>query len=120
VSSESPDKEIDWKRKLEESGELNSDITEDILQEHGDRGRRAIEAVSEKRVKEYRDFTVVVGETEEYVIENNSCNCDDTKYNLDQNDPTDLCWHVIAATIARYVGELDHHDMWYTEVRDFL
>jgi predicted nucleic acid-binding Zn finger protein len=109
-----------WQAALAEAGELGSGVAEQVIDVHGQRGARAIEAVAERRVKEYRDFTVVVGTTDEYVVEDGGCTCEDSRYNLDDDDPTALCWHAIAAAIARRVGELDHHDMWYSEVREFL
>jgi predicted nucleic acid-binding Zn finger protein len=107
----------DWRGALADTGELTAPITEAILAEHGDRGQRAIEAASEGRVKQYNDFTVVVGHEDEYIVEAGSCNCEDTQYNL---APDESCWHAIAADIAERVGEVDHHDMFYSEVRDFL
>ncbi|MFW5949703.1 MAG: hypothetical protein ACOCSD_08910, partial [Halolamina sp.] len=56
----------DWRETLAEAGALSPEIVSAILDAHGDRGSRAIEAVSEGRVKEYRDFTVVVGHEDEY------------------------------------------------------
>ncbi len=110
----------EWERMLEDAGGLTSEAAERIIAVHGDRGARAIEAVGEKRVKQYRDFTVVVGHSEEYVIEGDACDCEDSRYNLDPEDPTQLCWHVIATKIARRIDAVDHHDMWYSEVREFL
>ncbi|WP_254839844.1 hypothetical protein [Natronomonas marina] len=110
----------DWESKLEAAGELTSDAADTIIAAHGDRGVRAIEAVGEERVKEYRDFTVVVGHSEEHVVEDGGCECEDSRYNLDPEDPTELCWHVIAAKVARRIDAVDHHDMWYSEVREFL
>lgn len=109
-----------WRAALADAGELDSDVTQQIIRVHGDRGVRAIEAVAERRVKQYRDFTVVVGHTEEYVVENGGCTCKDSAYNLDSDDPDEACWHVLAVAIARRVDALDHHDMWYAEVREFL
>lgn len=110
----------EWESDLAEAGELTPEVVDQVLAAHGDRGRRAIDAVSERRVKEYRDFTVVVGHREEYVVEDDSCDCKDAEYNLDDDDPEELCWHAIAVRIARAVDALDHHDMWYSEVREFL
>lgn len=110
----------DWHAALAESGELTGPIAAAIVDQHGDRGKRAIEAVGERRVKQYRDFTVVVGHEEEYVIEEGSCTCPDATYNLDQEDPDQQCWHTLAVTIAEPIGAVDHHDMWYSEVREFL
>ncbi|WP_160132928.1 hypothetical protein [Halococcus salsus] len=109
-----------WQRALDERGELDSEIAGRIIEVHGDRGVRAMEAVAERRVKEYLDFTVVVGHSDEYVVEDGSCTCKDSAYNLAPDDPDQLCWHVLATEIARRVDALDHHEMWYSEVRDFI
>jgi predicted nucleic acid-binding Zn finger protein len=109
-----------WEAALEAAGELSAEVVEQLLDVHGERGARAIEAVAEERVKEYKDFTVVVGHEDEYVVEDGGCQCRDSQYNLDADDPTDLCWHVIATKIARRVDAVDYHDMWYSEVREFL
>jgi predicted nucleic acid-binding Zn finger protein len=110
----------EWKAALEDAGELTPHAVDRITAVHGDRGVRAIEAVSESRVKEYRDFTVVVGHREEYVIEDGGCTCKDSEYNLDPDDPTELCWHALAVAIAERIDAVDYHDMWYSEVREFL
>jgi len=110
----------EWQAALADAGELTPEVVERIIDVHGDRGQRAIEAVSERRVKEYRDFTVVVGREDEYVVEDGGCTCKDVEYNLDSEDPTALCWHAIAVSIAERIGAVEHHDMWYSEVRDFL
>jgi predicted nucleic acid-binding Zn finger protein len=110
----------EWQAALREAGELTPDGVDRIVAVHGDRGQRAIEAVAEGRVKEYRDFTVVVGHAEEYVVEDDGCTCKDAEYNLDAADSEQLCWHAIAVRIAEAIGEVDEHDMWYSDVRDFL
>ncbi|MFB6113440.1 MAG: hypothetical protein ABEJ58_04970 [Halodesulfurarchaeum sp.] len=111
---------LDWQRDLAEAGRLTPDIVSTILEVHGNRGQKAIDAVTESRVKQYRDFTVVVGHGDEYIVEDGSCTCADAEYNLDPDDPTDLCWHAIAVSIAERVDAVDHHDMWYSDVRDFI
>jgi predicted nucleic acid-binding Zn finger protein len=110
----------EWETALEDAGELTSGAVDRIIATHGDRGVKAVEAVGERRIKEYRDFTVVVGHSEEHVVENETCECEDSRYNLDPDDPSELCWHVIATKIARRIDALDYHDMWYSEVREFL
>lgn len=113
--------EIDnWRNALAETGELQPAIVTAILSAHGDRGQRAIEAVSERRVKRYRDFTVVVGYEEEYVVEDGGCDCKDSQYNLDPEDPSQQCWHALAVDIAERLGAVDEHDMWYSDVREFM
>jgi predicted nucleic acid-binding Zn finger protein len=110
----------EWRRDLEAAGELTPESVGRIVDVHGDRGQRAIEAISEGRVKQYRDFTVVVGHEDEYVVENEGCSCKDAEYNIDPDDPTEHCWHVLAVVVATAIDEVDHHDMWYSEVREFL
>ncbi|NIS32369.1 MAG: hypothetical protein GWN07_18430 [Actinobacteria bacterium] len=105
---------------LEDAGELTADVVEALLAAHGERGRRAIDAVSERRVKEYNDFTVVVGHEDEYIVEDGGCTCKDATYNLDPEDPDQRCWHALAVEIAERLGAVDRHDMWYSEVREFL
>ncbi len=110
----------EWTDDLATTGELTPPIVDRIVSVHGDRGQQAIEAVAEKRVKAYRDFTIVVGHDDEYIVENDGCTCKDSEYNLDRADPDQLCWHAIAVRIAEAIGETDDHDMWYSDVRDFL
>jgi predicted nucleic acid-binding Zn finger protein len=71
-------------------------------------------------VKSYRDFTIVVGYEDEYIVEDGGCTCKDSEYNLDTDDPTERCWHSLAVAIARRVGHVDYHDMWYSDVREFV
>ena len=112
--------ETAWRRELAEAGELTPSAVDSMISLHDGRGARAVEAVSEGRVKRYRDFTVVVGHEDEYVVEDDSCDCADATYNLDDDDPDQLCWHAIAVRIAHAVDAVDHHDMWYADVREFL
>lgn len=109
-----------WVAELETAGELTPKLSERIIDTHGDRGQRAIDAVDERRVKQYRDFTVVVGHSDEYIVENERCECSDARYNLDRDDPSQRCWHELAVIIASRIDALDHHDLWYSEVRDLL
>ncbi|EJN59678.1 hypothetical protein [Halogranum rubrum] len=110
----------DWRVALEAEGKLTPAVADAIASTHDKRGLRAIDAVSEGRVKQYRDFTVVVGYDDEYVVEDRGCTCKDSSYNLDTEDPDQRCWHVLAVDIAEALDEVDHHDMWYSEVREFL
>jgi len=110
----------DWRAELEAAGELTPTAVDHLLTEHGNRGQRAIDAVSEERVKQYNDFTIVVGHGDEYIVEDGGCTCKDAEYNLDPEDPDQRCWHVLAVEIAERIDMVDHHDMWYSEVRDLL
>jgi len=110
----------DWQVTLDAAGELTPQVVEELLAAHGQRGRKAIDAVSEQRVKEYRDFTVVVGHDDEYIVEDGRCPCKDATYNLDPEDPDQRCWHALAVELARRLDAVDHHDLWYAEVREFI
>ena len=110
----------DWVARLEADGELTPEGVQRIVAAHGDRGQQAIEAVGESRVKRYRDFVVVVGHEDEYIVEDDGCPCADAEYNLDHDDPDQLCWHALAVRIAQAIDAVDEHDMWYSDVRDFL
>ena len=112
--------EAAWRAELAATEKLTPATVDAIMTHHGDRGARAIEAVSEERVKRYRDFTVVVGHHDEYVVEAGGCTCKDSIYNLDPADPTQCCWHVLATAIAERIGGIEHHDMWYSDVHNFL
>ncbi|WP_284012571.1 hypothetical protein [Halobaculum litoreum] len=110
----------DWRAALAAAGELRPPVVREIIGTHGDRGRRAIEAVAEGRVKGYRDFTVVVGYRTEHIVEGGGCDCQDATYNLDTSDPDERCWHALAVDIAERVDRVDDHDMWYSDVAEFL
>ena len=117
---DAPDPADDWRTALAAAGRLTPAIVDALVSTHGDRGQRAIEAVSETRVKQYRDFTVVVGHDDEYIVEDGGCTCKDAEYNLASDDPDQRCWHSLAVDVAEGVGAVDYHDMWYSEVREFL
>lgn len=108
----------DWLQTLQQTNELTPAIIDTILEQHGDRGIKAITAVCENRVKQYNDFLVVVGHHQEYILEDHHCHCNDTKYNLDTPNSSEKCWHSLAALIASELNTLDTHDIWYTDVWD--
>lgn len=112
---------LPWEADLTDAGALTPQVTERILAHHGDRGATAIDAVTEERVKRYRDFMVVVGRGDEYIVKDGrACTCKDAAYNLDPDDPTDLCWHALAVRIATAVEAVDEHDLWYSDLRELV
>ncbi len=81
----------------------------EILKRYGERGARAIDAVSEGRVKKYRDFFVVVGRSDEYVVEDEFCTCRDAVFRGGE------CSHVLAVRFARVYGGFEEIDLWYLD-----
>jgi predicted nucleic acid-binding Zn finger protein len=83
--------------------------------EYGNRGNKGLEIAGEMRVKRYKDFYVVVGENDEYIIEESLCTCKDFLFNASRNNVK--CSHMIAVEIAERDGLVDVIDAWYHEVR---
>ena len=110
----------DWRAELDAAGELRPEIVGHLYAAHGDRALRAIQAVGEGRVKRYRDFVVVVGREDEYIVEDGYCTCKDAQYNLDAEDPEQQCYHALAVEIAERVDAVEAHDVWYSDVRDLV
>ncbi|MCX6699661.1 MAG: SWIM zinc finger family protein [Methanomicrobiales archaeon] len=94
---------------LERDHALSIDLQERILRVYGERGRKAILAVDESRIKKYLDFFVVVGTSDEYVVEDEFCACRAQVYRGGS------CWHVLAAKIAHLTGQYEVVDEWYME-----
>lgn len=116
LMSEQPD----WLASFAAAESLTQAGVEALLRKHGARGRRAIEGVAENRVKQYRDFTVVVGHEGEYIVEGDSCTCADTRYNLSADNPAERCWHRLAVDIAHAVDTVDEFDLYYGDVASLL
>jgi predicted nucleic acid-binding Zn finger protein len=95
--------------QLRAEGRLTEELRQEILKSFGDRGRKALRAIDEKRIKKYRDFFVVVGTTDEYVVDEDFCSCRDFIFRKGR------CWHVLAAAIASVSGDYEEIDLWYTD-----
>jgi predicted nucleic acid-binding Zn finger protein len=83
--------------------------------EYGNRGNKGLEIAREMRVKRYKDFYVVVGENDEYIVEESLCTCKDFLFTASRNNIK--CSHMIAVEIAERDGLVDVIDAWYHEVR---
>ena len=82
---------------------------------YGNRGKKGLEIVTERRVKQYNDYFVVVGESDEYVVEDDLCTCKDFLFNTGKNGAK--CSHMIAVQVAKQKGVIDTVDAWYQDVR---
>jgi|Deesub1362A_J573_1020465.scaffolds.fasta_scaffold00886_6 predicted nucleic acid-binding Zn finger protein len=100
--------------EIKKKRELKPEFEKWIIERYGKRGERAIKAVREGRVKRYKDYFVVVGKEDEYIVEDDFCTCKDFLYRGEE------CWHSIAVKIAEATGEYDYFDVWYQDLREIL
>lgn len=91
---------------LKEEGELNERACKAITDTYGKRGVEALAAVKDKRVKKYKDYFVVVGNNDEYCVDEDYCSCRAGMYRKE-------CWHILAVKIAQTLGLFDEYDLWY-------
>jgi len=95
--------------KIAKQGHLTSELREEFLQEYGNRGKRALVALDEKRVKQYLDFTVVESSSKEYVVDDDICVCGDSLFRNRE------CWHILAVRLAKATGSFTDECSWYQE-----
>jgi len=81
-----------------------------VEQAYGERGRKALMAVDAGQVKRYLDFFVVVGHSDEYIVEDDFCTCSDFLFRGRE------CWHILAVRIAERTGRYESYDLWYQDV----
>jgi predicted nucleic acid-binding Zn finger protein len=88
---------------------LTPPVRDYILRNCGERGRKALKAIDENRIKKYRDFYVVVGSSNEYIVDEDFCTCQDFVFRGGR------CWHILAVEIAEQVGVYEEIDTWYLD-----
>lgn len=91
---------------LKSEGVLSLKVREAFVSAYGKRGADAFDAVAAHRVKKYRDYFVVVGNHDEYSVEDGVCTCPAALHNHE-------CWHTLAVRIAMVSGVYDVYDAWY-------
>ena len=94
--------------RIEKGAPLAPELREEILKVFGNRGARALAALDEKRVKKYRDFTVVES-SKEYVVDEDICTCGDFLFRGRE------CWHILAVRLALATGSLVEEPAWYQD-----
>lgn len=105
------------KSRLDEA--LDQKVEEaELIKQHGQRAAKALNIARERRVKRYRDFDIVVGHNDEYIVEGKSCTCNDFLYALSSKGKK--CSHIIAIEIADTEDLVDNIDSWYQDVRELL
>ena len=94
---------------LAEKKILDDDIRSEIEAAFGTRGKKALAALDEGKVKKYLDFFVVEGRTARYIVEEEFCTCGDFLYR------GRACWHLLAVRIAQVTGSFETIDSWYQD-----
>ncbi len=98
-----------WK-ELEIQKNLTPELRQHLIRLFSRRGKLALEAIDEGRVKKYLDFFVVTGTSGEYVVDEGFCTCRDFIFRGGR------CWHLLAVDIARVTGSYERIDLWYQDV----
>ncbi|MCE5338536.1 MAG: SWIM zinc finger family protein [Methanomicrobiaceae archaeon] len=96
-------------QKIEQERALTPEFRTCIERAYGDRGRKALAAVDEQQVKRYLDFFIVVGHSDEYIVEGDFCTCSDFLFRGRE------CWHILAVRIAERTGLYESYDLWYQD-----
>lgn len=99
---------------IRKGGQMTPDQEKLVVQEHGARGKKALDVIRAGRVKKYRDFFVVQGKESQYVVEGDFCTCRDYLYRLSQKDG--LCYHILAVKIAEATGQYEPVEEWYSDL----
>ncbi len=95
---------------VERERALTPELRACIVRLYGERGKKALAALDQRRVKRYRDFFVVVGRSDEYVVEGDFCTCSDFLFR------GRVCWHMLAVRIAERTGLYEAYDLWYQDI----
>ena len=96
-------------QKIEQKRALTPEFRTCIEHAYKDRGRKALAAVDEQQVKRYQDFFIVVGHSDEYIVEGDFCTCSDFLFRGRE------CWHILAVRIAERTGLYESYDLWYQD-----
>jgi len=100
--------------ELLKTGRFDDTVESAIVREFGTRGKNAVDVVKAGRVKKYRDFFVVQGRKDVYVVEGDFCTCRDYLYRLATKDG--MCYHSLAVKIASATGQYEEVDAWYSDI----
>jgi predicted nucleic acid-binding Zn finger protein len=97
-----------WQR-LSEKKVLDELFRLEIEETFGNRGKKALAALDDGRIKKYLDFFVVNGRTADYIVEDDFCTCSDFMFR------GRTCWHLLAVRIARETNTFRSIDAWYMD-----
>jgi predicted nucleic acid-binding Zn finger protein len=88
---------------------LDASLRTDIEITFGIRGKKALTAIDQGKIKKYLDFFIVEGKTADYIVEDDFCTCGDFLYR------GRTCWHLLAVRIARATGLYETVESWYQD-----
>jgi len=94
---------------LSEKKVLDEALRLEIEETFGNRGKKALTALDDGRIKKYLDFFVVQGRTADYIVEDDFCTCSDFMFR------GRTCWHLLAVRIARETNTFRAIDTWYMD-----
>lgn len=86
------------------------EVIAEVCRLYGVKGEKAVRAAKEGQVIQYRDFCVVIGTTDTYVVDEGFCTCSDFMYRESQ------CWHILAYRTAKALGMIVERDEWYMDI----
>lgn len=93
-------------------GTVSNNHVNTLITTFGQRVNKALEALSESRIKKYafqpsgRIVWIVVGKERDYLVmpAGGYCSCDDFYYQFDHGH---ICYHIIAQKLAESLGRFD-------------
>jgi predicted nucleic acid-binding Zn finger protein len=97
-----------WQRLAEQKC-LDPDLRGEIEAIFGTRGKKALAAIDERKIKKFLDFFVVEGKTARYIVDEDFCTCGDFLYR------NRTCWHLLAVRIASVTETFEPVNLWYLD-----
>ena len=97
-----------WQR-LSEKKHLDEALRLEIEETFANRGKKALTALDDGRIKKYLDFFVVQGRTADYIVDEDFCTCSDFMFR------GRTCWHLLAVRIAQETNTFRSIDSWYMD-----
>ena len=89
-------------KKVLKTGVLKDELEKDIMDVYGARGKRAIEAIKDRRVIKRGLRWFVRGKMDEYEIVKSFCTCRDYVMNISTKKAgVDMCYHALAKNICQ-------------------
>jgi len=96
-------------QEISDKNALDASLREKIESVFGTRGKKALAAIDDGKIKKYLDFFVVEGRTADYIVDEDFCTCGDFMYR------GRTCWHLLAVRIVMITGTFERVDRWYVE-----